>query len=298
MMFFRNFSLLVAFASLAVSSAEQESGDVANVANAANVHYDRVDIFLSPNAKKNDDAEQGHLRRKLSTLCTTSADSYTTGTGPSPNEGTTSFTASSWCQGHYSCDCGSGTTTCPYCTALNTGSGWIVCPTTGTTTTYTQFGYMNGLTNYCECNIYSDGTMAQNCTVQGNQTHSTTLGYVKGVGQPTTAPTVPPLVSKNSSMPLTSLGCKAQQAYNPRICSGSPEYCNSVWVNCNELNDYACTCSGSPDKTTCNYCQVQTPTEVICQVVGSYSKVMGLDGSEKTCTCEQAENGQTISKCM
>jgi len=311
--------------------------------------HPRIDTFMLPNLNQ-DVSHQGHLRRQLQTgVCeTTSSSSVKTiycgagpggagpgannapggnnhGNGPNnmPNNNQQSSTSSTYCSGTYACSCGE----CHYCPALDTGLGVILCQVSGSTSTYTQSGYNDGLSNLCTCLVFENGTVTQNCGSQSNKTMSSS-GFIQGPAniQPTASPTARMHNGKdlgmnssagnmnssagstraggtNSSVgisvePLMSQGCKATAPYNPRVCEGGPEYCSSTWIDCNEiLPQYSCMCSDAPDRTMCNYCQIQTPKEILCQVSGSYSHVMGLDGVEKACSCEDAGNGQVISKC-
>ena len=352
-MFFRNFSIL-AFLSLALSRAQSNNRD------SAMAYHNRVDTFLLTDLDNEEEAGQGHLRRKLQTEVCRATNPWQGNAGqalswgppppggnggpPPPGGNNQANTNTNSCSGTYACSCGQ----CPYCPPVATGSGTL-CQLSGTSSTFSVPGNSGNMAT-CTCKVYTDGNVVQNCNPLTPST-SSQQGYSGSapipapthapisptpapvrpptpapVSSPTRAPVRPPTRAParpptpapvSSPTPATSdraggtkssqivptessssKGCISKFNYNPVVCMGDPEYCTPKWINCNAmLGQYSCSCSGASDQTMCNYCQVQTPHEIMCQVTGSSIRVTGFSGTEQTCSCEDAGNGNVISKC-
>lgn len=230
------------------------------------------DVFITPQSPEN--SEDHNLRRRMVGVCSATTPEVVHGND---------------CSGTYDCSCGQ----CEYCPSIQTGtSQGSLCMQTGSSTTF--YDKTCNCIMHCTCNIFDDGRKEHECherIPQPAPTPSPTAANRAPVdGQPT--PEVPlPTVE-----PLAPLGCSSLLPYNPRICLGPPEYCRPSWVNCTGIQ-YPCYCTGDTSQTECSLCQVQTPTEMICQVTGSWMTVTGLDGVRQSCSCEYAGNGTVIQTC-
>lgn len=205
------------------------------------------------------------------------------------------------CVGTYPCGCNGVPTDCPYCTTAS-ASG-VVCQQAGQTSTFV--GQDGGLQT-CSCIYSGSGAAISTCRSQTPSPAAVLSPPPNPTPMPTPAnrnpgnfnanpPTPDVGVSDPPAAPLVGLGCTAFWGYNPRLCIGSPEECSGI--SCSRLmSQHPCVCQGSLD-THCSYCQVQTASELLCQVVGSSLQITAPDGVQKTCTCDYAGSGQTVQSC-